>query len=211
MTEDERYMTRALRLAADGGFTSPNPSVGAVIVRDGTVLGEGTHHGVGSPHAEAVALQDTAAEGATLYVTLEPCTHHGHTPPCAPVVADAGISRVVIGVEDPDPRVGGAGIALLRDRGIEVAVGVLADEVTALNDSYIHHRKTGRPLMTLKLALTLDGRMAASDGSSQWITGDSSHRSVHERRALADAILIGAGTVVADDPLLTVREVPTSR
>lgn len=211
MTEDERYMTRALALAAEAGFTSPNPRVGAVIVRGGSVLGEGAHRGVGSPHAEVVALRGTDAKGATLYVNLEPCTHHGTTPPCAPTVADAGIQRVVVGGEDPDPRVAGTGIAYLRGRGIEVEVGVLAADAAALNDAYIHHRRTGRPLVTLKLALTLDGKLAASDGSSQWITGESSRRFVHERRALCDAILIGAGTVVADDPRLTVREVPTSR
>ena len=211
MTEDERYMARALTLAADAGFTSPNPRVGAVIVRDGTVLAEGAHRGVGSPHAETVALHATDAEDATLYVNLEPCTHHGNTPPCAPAVVDAGIERVVVGVEDPDPRVSGAGLAYLRDRGIEVDVGILADEAAALNDAYLHHRRTGRPLVTLKLALTLDGKLAASDGSSQWITGELSRRYVHKRRARCDAILIGAGTVVADDPHLTVREVPSAR
>ena len=206
MNEDDRYMRRALALAAETGFTSPNPRVGAIVVRDGVVVGEGTHRGVGTPHAEAVALEGSDATGATLYVNLEPCMHHGNTPPCAPAVVEAGITRVVVGIEDPDPRVSGSGIAYLRAHGVEVDVGVLADEATALNDAYIHQRLTGRPLVTLKLALSLDGKMAASDGSSRWITGEESRRHVHDRRAAADGVMVGAGTVVADDPQLTARD-----
>ena len=211
MSEDYRYMRRALALAAETVFTSPNPRVGAVVVRDGVVVAEGAHRGVGSPHAEAVALETTMASGATLYVNLEPCTHHGNTPPCAPALVESGISRVVVAIEDPDPRVSGAGIAYLRAHGVEVDVGVLAEEATALNDAYVHQRLTGRPLVTLKLALSLDGKMAASDGSSRWITGAESRRHVHHRRAASDGVMVGAGTVVADDPQLTTRDGTSTR
>ena len=211
MNEDDRYMRRALERAAETVFTSPNPKVGAVVVRDGVVVAEGSHQGAGTPHAETVALEAIEATGATLYVNLEPCMHHGITPPCAPAIVEAGITRVVVAIEDPDPRVSGSGIAYLRAQGIGVDIGVLADEATALNAAYIHQRLTGRPLVTLKLALSLDGQMAASDGSSRWITGDESRRHVHERRAASDGVMVGAGTVVADDPQLTVRDVMATR
>ena len=211
MNEDDRYMRRALARAAETVFTSPNPKVGAVLVRDGAVVAEGSHHGAGTPHAEAAALDGTDATGATLYVTLEPCMHHGNTPPCAPAVVEAGIARVVVAIEDPDPRVSGSGIAYLRAHGVEVDVGVLADEATELNDAYIHQRSTGRPLVTLKLALSLDGKMAARDGSSRWITGEESRRHVHDRRAAVDGVMVGAGTVIADDPQLTARDVTATR
>ena len=211
MSTDDHYMSRALELAGQPAVTSPNPRVGAVVVRDGVVISEGTHVGAGSAHAEAVALTGVDAAGATLYVNLEPCTHEGRTPPCAPMVADSGIARIVVAMEDPDPRVAGRGIALLTERGIDVTVGVGAAEATVLNAAYLHHRTTGRPLVTLKLALSLDGKLAAADGSSQWITGEDSRLRVHARRLESDAILIGAGTVLADDPSLTVRDVAAPR
>ena len=211
MREDDRYLRRALVRAAETLFTSPNPKVGALIVRDGAVVGEGSHQGVGTAHAEAVALEGADAIGATLYVNLEPCMHHGNTPPCAPAIVEAGITRVVVAIEDPDPRVSGSGIAYLRAHGVEVDVGVLADEATELNDAYIHQRLTGGPLVTVKLALSLDGKMAARDGSSRWITGEESRRHVHARRAAADGVMVGAGTVVADDPQLTARNTTATR
>ena len=209
--DDERYMSAALDLARRGSFTSPNPRVGAVLVRDGRVIAEGWHRGAGTPHAEAVVLSEADARGATLYVTLEPCVHHGHTPPCAPALGDAGVGRVVVAIEDPDPRVGGRGLAHLRQRGVEVVTGVLAAEARAINAPYLHHRTTGRPLVTLKLALSLDGRLTARDGSARWITGASTRRAVHQRRAGVDAVMVGAGTALADDPALTARDVAAPR
>ena len=211
MPDDERFMRRALELAARPAFTSPNPRVGAVIVRDGRVVAEGYHEGPGHPHAEAVALEGIDARGATCYVTLEPCNHHGRKPPCAPVIADAGIERVVAAAKDPDGRVDGSGFRYLQEHGVDVTVGVLEDEARAGNAAFFHQRMTGRPLVTLKLALTLDGRLAAADGSSRWITGDAARRRVHARRAEADAVMVGSGTVVADDPSLTARSVDASR
>lgn len=211
MDDDIRFMQRALGLAAEPPFTSPNPRVGAVIVRDGRIIGEGSHLGAGEVHAERVALNNLDARGATIYVNLEPCTHQGRTPPCAPVLVDAGIARAVIATEDPDHRVRGRGVDLLRAGGIEVTVGVLSEEAERLNRPYLHHRRTGRPLVTLKLALSLDGKLAAADGSSRWITSEATRRRVHARRLEADAVLVGAGTVLADDPSLTVRDVPAKR
>ena len=211
MQPDERFMERAIELARRPPFTSPNPRVGTVVVRDGEVIGEGAHLGAGTAHAEAVALRGIDARGTTVYVSLEPCTHQGRTPPCAPALAEAGVARVVVAIEDPDPRVSGAGTAFLRAAGIEVTTGVMAAEAERLNRPYLHHRRTGHPFVSLKLALTLDGRMAAADGSSQWITGPEARRAVHARRLEADAVLVGAGTVLADDPRLTVRDVPAAR
>jgi diaminohydroxyphosphoribosylaminopyrimidine deaminase/5-amino-6-(5-phosphoribosylamino)uracil reductase len=209
--EDERFMDAALELARAPGFTSPNPRVGAVVVQGGVVVASGAHHGAGSAHAEAVALAHGDARGATLYVTLEPCAHHGRTPPCAPAIVKAGVTRVVAAMEDPDERVRGRGFAHLREHGVEVAVGVGAAAAHELNAAWIHKATTGRPLVTVKLALSLDGRLAASDGSARWITSASARRHVHARRLEVDAVLCGAGTVIADDPLLTVRDVPSSR
>lgn len=211
MVDDERYMRRALELAARPAFTSPNPRVGAVIVRDGSVIGEGVHHGAGTPHAEVEALRGIDARGATCYVILEPCSHDGRTPPCAPALVDAGIARVVAALGDPDERVAGRGFEFLRAHAVEVTTGVLETQAQAVNASFIHERTTGRPLMTLKLALTLDGRMAAADGSSRWITGGSARRRVHARRVEADAVMVGAGTMLADDPSLTARDVHAPR
>src|SRR5687768_16450232 len=193
-------MTRALELASRPPFTSPNPRVGAVVVRDGRVVSEGIHEGAGTPHAEVRALDGVDAIGATLYVNLEPCTHHGRTPPCAPAVIEAGIARAVIAIEDPDRRVAGKGIEMLRAAGLEVVVGTCAQAAGDLNRAYLHQRATKRPLVTLKLALSLDGKVAAANGSSKWITGAEARARVHARRLECDAVLIGAGTVLADDP-----------
>jgi diaminohydroxyphosphoribosylaminopyrimidine deaminase / 5-amino-6-(5-phosphoribosylamino)uracil reductase len=191
--------------------TSPNPWVGAVVVPAGDEpAAEGATRPPGGPHAEVVALDlaGASARGATVYVTLEPCSHHGRTPPCTDALIAAGVRRVVVGIVDPDPLVSGRGLARLRDAGIDVEVGVLAAEVEASLRPYLAHRRRGRPWVVLKLAATLDGRIAAPDRSSRWITGPAARRDVHQLRAESDAILVGAGTVRADDPALTVREVP---
>lgn len=207
-TEDTSYMRRAIRLAQRGrGLASPNPPVGALVVRDGAVVGQGFHRGPGTPHAEIAAIEAAgdACRGATLYVTLEPCTHHGRTPPCAPRVIEAGFARVVIGTSDPNPIVDGRGIAALNAGGIEVSSDVLHGEAERLIESFSKFIRTGRPFVTAKMAVSLDGRAAAADGSSQWITGPSSRRDAHHLRAASDAVLVGVGTVVRDDPHLTVR------
>ena len=192
--------------------TSPNPWVGAVLVTTDGAAFPGATAPPGGPHAEASALAaaraaDADLAGATLYVTLEPCSHQGRTPPCADAVIDAGVARVVVGIEDPDPRVAGQGVQRLRAAGIDVEVGIGADAVTAQLAPYLTHRRTGRPWVTLKLASTLDGRIAAPDGTSQWITGPDARADAHQLRADHDAVLVGAGTVRADDPELTVRHV----
>lgn len=200
-------MRRALEVAsAVRASTSPNPWVGAVIDPGGF---EGATQPPGGPHAEIVALEAAgdAARGATLVVTLEPCAHHGRTPPCVDAIIEAGVARVVVGIEDPDPNVRGRGIARLRDAGIDVEVGVLADDVSAQLAPYLKHRSTGRPWLVLKLAASVDGRTAAPDGSSQWITGEQARADAHRLRAESDAVIVGAGTVRADDPSLTVRHV----
>ncbi len=188
---------------------APNPWVGAVLVaRDGQQF-TGATEPPGSRHAEVVALDAAgvagSAEGSVLYVTLEPCSHHGRTPPCTDAIVAAGVARVVVGIEDPDPRVAGQGIAALEAAGIEVVVGIEAAAVNAQLRPYLHHRRTGRPEVVLKLAASLDGRIAAPDGTSQWITSAAARRDAHQLRADAGAILVGAGTVRADDPALTVR------
>ena len=189
---------------------APRPWVGAVVVPAGqsTHMGfEGATDGREGPHAEVVALAAAgdAAKGSTLYVTLEPCSHHGRTPPCAEAIIAAGVAKVVVGVADPDSNVAGAGIALLREAGIEVSVGCRADEVSQQLAPYLHHRCTGRPFVVLKLASTLDGRTAAADGTSQWITGEEARLDAHRLRADSDAVLVGSRTVHADNPALTVR------
>ena len=208
---DQEFMARAIELARSAPFTSPNPRVGAVVVRDGTVVSEGAHMGAGTPHAEAVALEGADAAGATLYVNLEPCSHTGRMPPCAPMVAAAGVARVVVANEDPDPRVGGTGLALLREAGVEVETGVRAPEGEWLNAAFFHHHRTGRAYVTLKLALSLDGRLAAPDGTSRWITGPQARERTHRRRLEADVVMVGSGTAAADDPSLTVREIEAGR
>jgi diaminohydroxyphosphoribosylaminopyrimidine deaminase / 5-amino-6-(5-phosphoribosylamino)uracil reductase len=204
---DERWMRRALALADRGRYTvSPNPLVGCVVVRDGVVVGEGWHEHRGGPHAEAIALAaaDGAARGATAYVTLEPCAHVGLTPPCTDALLAAGVARVVSAVEEPWlPAAGGA--ALLREHGVEVTFGPLEAEARRQNRVFFHTVTTGRPFVVLKAAVSLDGRIAAADGTSQWITGPEARRRAHQLRAEADAVLVGSGTVLADDPRLTVR------
>ncbi len=194
------------------GRTSPNPSVGAVLVAPGrqgspTTWFSGATAPPGGPHAEVAVLAAAGerARGGTLYVTLEPCAHHGRTPPCTDAVIGAGVARVVVGIVDPDPLVDGQGIDVLREAGIEVEVGVAAGEVGEQLAPYVAHRRTGRPWVVLKLAATLDGRIAAPDGSSRWITGEAARRDVHRLRAVSDAVVVGAGTVRGDDPSLTVR------
>jgi diaminohydroxyphosphoribosylaminopyrimidine deaminase/5-amino-6-(5-phosphoribosylamino)uracil reductase len=201
-------MRAALSLARRGnGRTWPNPSVGCVIVKDGRVLGRATTAQGGRPHAEpqALAMAGAAARGATAYVTLEPCCFHGRTPPCTDALVAAGIARVVVGVRDPDPRVNGAGLARLRAAGIEVVEGVLEDEAADVVAGFFSRVQRARPLVTLKLASTLDGRIATRAGESQWITGAPARRMAHALRGRHDAIMVGVGTVLADDPDLTCR------
>jgi diaminohydroxyphosphoribosylaminopyrimidine deaminase / 5-amino-6-(5-phosphoribosylamino)uracil reductase len=206
--DDARFMRMALRLGRRGlGRTSPNPPVGAVVVAHGTVVGRGFHRKAGAAHAEAAALREAGsrARGATLYVTLEPCAHHGRTPPCTDAVIAAGVRRVVVGTRDPNPRVPGNGVRRLRAAGIAVSAGVLSAECDALIAAFRTHVTTGRPLVTLKLAASLDGRIATVSGDSRWITGEDSRRYVHRLRAEHDAILVGAETIIRDDPELTCR------
>jgi diaminohydroxyphosphoribosylaminopyrimidine deaminase/5-amino-6-(5-phosphoribosylamino)uracil reductase len=205
---DERFMRRALALAEQArGLTAPNPMVGAIVVRDGDIVGEGFHAAAGSPHAEIEALGAAGerARGATLYVTLEPCAHWGRTPPCAPAVVAAGLRRVVVAVGDPNPVVAGRGLALLRQAGIEVTVGVLAAEAERQNRIFLTSAREGRPHVTLKAAMTLDGKIADVHGQSRWITGEPARREAHRLRSEADAVVVGVTTVLRDDPELTVR------
>jgi diaminohydroxyphosphoribosylaminopyrimidine deaminase / 5-amino-6-(5-phosphoribosylamino)uracil reductase len=208
--DDAAAMARAIALGERGRRTAaPNPWVGCVLVRGGAVVGEGFHRAAGEPHAERHALRAAGerARGATAFVTLEPCSHQGRTPPCADALIAAGVARVVIGVLDPDVKVRGRGVARLRAADIEVTTGVAADVVARQLAPYLTHRRTGRPYVVLKLAASLDGRTAAPDGTSRWITGDEARTDAHRLRAESDAILVGAGTVRADDPTLTVRHV----
>jgi diaminohydroxyphosphoribosylaminopyrimidine deaminase/5-amino-6-(5-phosphoribosylamino)uracil reductase len=202
---DDRMMRRALALAARGlGETNPNPVVGCVVARGARVVGEGFHARAGGPHAEVMALRQAGARarGATLYVTLEPCSHQGRTPPCAPLVREAGIARVVAAIRDADPRVRGRGLALLRRAGVAVATSVRRAEAEALNARFLTCALRGRPFVLLKAALTLDGRIATASGRSKWITGAAERRQGRFLRRLHDAVLVGIGTALADDPLL---------
>jgi diaminohydroxyphosphoribosylaminopyrimidine deaminase/5-amino-6-(5-phosphoribosylamino)uracil reductase len=202
-------MAHALRLAARGlGSTWPNPAVGCVLVKDGLVVGRGWTQPGGRPHAEvrALAQAGNAAQGATAYVTLEPCAHHGQTPPCAEALITARVARVVTALTDPDPRVSGKGHAMLRAAGITVTEGVLTADATRLNAGFLKRITRGLPLITLKLAATLDGRIATGTGESRWITGPAARRKVHALRMSHDAVLVGSGTALADDPDLTVRD-----
>ena len=206
--DDHRHMARALQLAARGLFTTdPNPRVGCVVVRDGVVVGEGWHMRAGSPHAEVHALHEAgdAATGATVYVTLEPCSHHGRTPPCAHALVDAGVARVVVAMQDPNPLVAGQGLQALRDAGIEVQAGLLEDEAASLNPGFIMRMRQARPWLRCKLAMSLDGRTAMASGESRWITGPAARADVHRLRARSSAVMTGIGTVLADDPSLTAR------
>ncbi len=211
---DIRHMRHALSLGARGvGRVWPNPAVGCVIVREGRIVGRGWTGDGGRPHAESRALEQAGdrARGATAYVTLEPCAHHGRTPPCAEALAAAGVARVVAAMRDPDPRVNGQGLARLRAAGIEVVEGVLQAEARAANAGFFTRIEQGRPRVTLKLAASLDGRIATATGESQWITGAGSRRAVHALRARHDAVMVGGGTARADDPSLTVRDLGIDR
>jgi diaminohydroxyphosphoribosylaminopyrimidine deaminase/5-amino-6-(5-phosphoribosylamino)uracil reductase len=202
---DERMMRQALALAARGlGETNPNPAVGCVVARGAQVLGEGFHARAGGPHAEVAALREAGprARGATLYVTLEPCAHHGRTPPCAPLVRDSGVARVVAALRDPSPQVAGRGLALLRRAGVAVETGLLAGEAARLDERFLAGVRLGRPFVLLKAALTLDGRIATASGRSKWITDREQRRQARWLRRLHDAVLVGIGTALADDPLL---------
>lgn len=205
---DLAHMQAALALASRGlGNVAPNPAVGCVIVRDGQVVGRGWTQPGGRPHAEteALARAGAAARGATAYVTLEPCCHHGRTPPCTDALIAAGIARCVVALRDPDPRVNGEGLMRLSEAGIAVEEGLCREAAAQLNAGFIARIRTGRPLVTLKLASTLDGRIAHASGESRWITGEGARRLAHALRARNDAVLIGSGTALADDPELTVR------
>lgn len=202
------YMARALQLAERGIFTTaPNPNVGCVIVRDGVIVGEGWHRRAGDGHAEVYALADAGerAQGATCYVTLEPCSHTGRTPPCADALIAAGVAQVCVAMEDPNPKVAGVGIKRLREAGITVEEGLMASEAELLNVGFCKRMRTGRPFVRSKLAMSLDGRTAMASGESQWITGAAARQDVQKLRAHSDAIVTGIGTVLADDPALTVR------
>lgn len=204
----ERFMRLALREAGKGlGRTSPNPAVGAVLVRGGRVVARGHHARAGAPHAEVAALAraGSRARGADLYTTLEPCDHWGRTPPCSLAVIQAGVRRVFVGSRDPNPVVNGRGLARLRRAGVQVIPGVLRAECDALNEAWFHWITTGRPFVTLKVATSLDGRIATARGDSRWVTGPEARAWVHRLRARSDAVLVGSGTARADDPRLTAR------
>jgi len=207
-------MARAVALAGRGRDTAtPNPSVGCVITKAGRVIGEGWHAKAGEPHAEAMALAacSQSPEGATAYVTLEPCSHHGRTPPCADALAAARVGRVVAALEDPNPQVSGRGLARLREAGVRVETGLLADAAAQVHRGFLARMSRGRPWVRLKSAASLDGRIALANGESRWITGEAARRDVHALRARSCALLTGIGTVLRDDPELTVRHVPCSR
>lgn len=207
LLEHQKFMAQALTLAEQGrGSTAPNPMVGCVIVRDGEVIGEGYHARAGDAHAEVNALRDAGdANGATVYVTLEPCNHHGRTPPCTDALINAGVRRVVIAATDPNPKVDGQGIARLQDAGIEVIVGVMQDEAEAQNEIFRTAQTKKRPFVLYKTAMTLDGKIATRDGQSRWITGEASRNLVQTWRNELDAIAVGVNTVLRDDPQLTCR------
>ena len=208
-SQDEKYMRMALELALKGrGWVSPNPVVGAVIVRDdGTIIGQGYHERYGELHAERNALKNCMEPpaGATMYVTLEPCCHHGRQPPCTDAILEAGIRRVVVGSGDPNPRVAGGGIRILREHGIEVVEGVLKEECDAVNEIFFHYIQTGKPYVVMKYAMTIDGKIAAYTGLSKWVTGEEARAHVQKLRHELSAIMVGVGTVLADDPMLNCR------
>ncbi|WP_017365341.1 bifunctional diaminohydroxyphosphoribosylaminopyrimidine deaminase/5-amino-6-(5-phosphoribosylamino)uracil reductase RibD [Methylococcus capsulatus] len=206
--EDHCFMAHALRLAEKGMYTTdPNPRVGSVVVQGNEVVGAGWHQRAGGPHAEIAALRDARgrAAGATVYVTLEPCSHHGRTPPCADALIEAGVHRVVAAMQDPNPRVAGQGLERLRRAGIEVSCGLLAREAERLNQGFVKRMRSGLPFVRSKLAMSLDGRTALASGDSKWITGDAARRDVHRLRARSSVIVTGIGTLRADDPFLTAR------
>lgn len=206
--DDQKYMRIALELAENGcGWTAPNPMVGAVIVKDGRIIGKGYHERYGQPHAERNALADCAEspKGADMYVTLEPCCHHGKQPPCVDAILEAGIRRVIIGSDDPNPLVAGKGIQILRAHGVDVTEHVLKKECDELNEVFFYYIQTGMPYVVMKYAMTLDGKIAAYTGESKWITGKAAREHVQQMRHRYRAIMAGVGTVLADDPLLTCR------
>jgi len=208
MMSDELFMKKALKLARKGrGWTSPNPLVGAVIVKDGHIVGEGYHKRFGADHAEINAINNASGSiaGATLYVTLEPCSHYGKTPPCVDRIIKENLSRVVIGVTDPNPLVAGKGISMLRDKGIKTTVGILERECRELNETFFKYMTTKIPFVTVKYAQTVDGRIATSTGHSRWISSQPSRKYAHRLRSYHDGILVGVKTVLQDDPDLTVR------
>ena len=208
MMDDERWMKRVLRLAEKGrGRTSPNPMVGAILVKDGRAVGDGYHAKAGEPHAEIIALRKAGEEAkeATLYLNLEPCTHYGKTPPCAPVVIEAGVRRAVIGMEDPNPLVKGRGVEALKRAGLDVDVGILEKECRRLNEAFCKYILNKEPFLILKVAATLDGKIATRKGESHWISGEASRRFVHRLRDQVDGVIVGIGTVLKDDPMLTAR------
>ncbi|HPS62975.1 MAG TPA: bifunctional diaminohydroxyphosphoribosylaminopyrimidine deaminase/5-amino-6-(5-phosphoribosylamino)uracil reductase RibD [Bacteroidales bacterium] len=209
LTEDLTYMKRALTLAERGaGWVNPNPMVGAVVVKEGRIIGEGYHEFFGGPHAEVNALagcDEGSAEGATLYITLEPCSHTGKTPPCTDLILRHRIGRVVTAMEDPNPLVAGQGHKRLQEAGIEVVTGILEQQARALNEAFIKFITTGRPWGVLKTAMTLDGKIATVTNASRWITGESSRRIVHRMRGRMNAIMVGINTVLTDDPRLNIR------
>ncbi|NVN91271.1 MAG: bifunctional diaminohydroxyphosphoribosylaminopyrimidine deaminase/5-amino-6-(5-phosphoribosylamino)uracil reductase RibD [Desulfuromonadales bacterium] len=210
MTDDVKYMKQALTLARKGiGKTSPNPAVGCVIVRDGSIVGKGWHKKAGSPHAEINALNMTGdlAQGADVYVTLEPCCHTGKTPPCSQALIRAGVKRVVVGMGDPNPKVSGGGLAELQAAGIETVCGILEDDCRDINRPFIKQVTTGMPYVTYKCAMTLDGKIATATGESRWISCEDSRTYVHKMRSRMDAIMVGVDTIIADNPELTVRHV----
>ena len=205
---DQEYMARALELAKNGwGWTSPNPMVGAVVVKDDRIIGEGWHAAYGDLHAERAALQNCCEDpaGSTMYVTLEPCCHHGKQPPCTDAILEAGLTRVVVGSSDPNPQVDGRGVEILRRGGVQVDEGVLKERCDELNDVFFHYITTGKPYVVLKYAMTLDGKLAAYTGVSQWITGEIARRHVQKQRGRYRAIMVGVGTILGDDPRLTCR------
>jgi diaminohydroxyphosphoribosylaminopyrimidine deaminase / 5-amino-6-(5-phosphoribosylamino)uracil reductase len=205
---DVQYMERALELAKKGaGYTNPNPLVGAVIVKDGRIIGEGYHEVYGSHHAEVNAFRNATEDvkGATMYVTLEPCSHYGKTPPCAKAIVEKGIRKVIVALGDPNPEVAGRGIKILRDNGIEVVTGVLEEESRRLNEIFLKYITTKLPFCILKTAMTLDGKIAARTGDSKWITNEESRRYVHKLRHRVSSIMVGVGTIIQDDPLLNTR------
>jgi diaminohydroxyphosphoribosylaminopyrimidine deaminase/5-amino-6-(5-phosphoribosylamino)uracil reductase len=205
---DYQYMARAIQLAERGLFTTdPNPHVGCVLVRDGDIVGEGWHQQAGEPHAEILALRTAGeqAKAATAYISLEPCYHHGRTPPCSDALIEAGVKRVVVAMQDPNPQVAGQGLAQLKSAGIDVESGLLQAQAEALNPGFIQRMRHGRPYVRCKMAMSLDGRTAMASGESQWITSEAARRDVHRLRARSSAMLTGIGTVLADDPSLTAR------
>ena len=211
---DYAFMARALGLCRHGRYTAtPNPNVGCVVVKGGRIIGEGWHEMAGRPHAEINALNacNEDARDATVYVTLEPCAHHGRTPPCTQALIAAGISRLVAAIEDPNPKVAGTGFAALREAGIQIDTGLMAEEARKVHRGFLSRMSRGRPWVRLKLGISMDGRTGLANGASRWITSPEARRDVHDLRALSCAVLTGIGTVLADDPELTVRDMPCVR